>query len=207
MTSPLYDVSTREGFLRRAVEMTDKRIPPRFLGATASHPDVVAWCEAFAGGPGTPRGPAAISGIPEPLPSLLILGPVGTGKTHQAFGAIRTLAARGITIAWHADTAPGLFASLRPREGADSEAEYRKIAAAPLLLLDDLGAAKGSEWTEEILYRLVNDRYEAVLPGLFTSNVPAAQLRDALGARVASRLAEMCQQVVLRGPDRRRADG
>ncbi len=189
MTSPLYDVSTREGFLRRAVEMTDKRIPPRFLAATASHPDVAAWCEAF--------GPDS--------PSLLILGRTGTGKTHQAFGAIRYLAAKGVTVGWHADTAPGLFASLRPREGTDTEGEYRKIAGVPLLLLDDLGAAKSSEWTEEILYRLVNDRYEAMLPGLFTSNIPAGQLRDALGARVASRLAEMCQQVALRGPDRRRA--
>ena len=189
MTAPLYDVSTREGFLRRAVEMTDKRIPPRFRHATATHPDVIAWCEAF--------GPDS--------PSLLILGPTGTGKTFQAFGAIRTLAGKGVTVAWHADTAPGLLASLRPRQDSDSEGDYRKIAAIPLLLLDDLGAAKGSEWTEEILYRLVNDRYEAMLPGLFTSNVPAGQLRDVLGGRVASRLAEMCHQVALRGPDRRRA--
>ena len=95
--------------------------------------------------------------------------------------AIRTLAAKGITTGWHADTAPGLLASLRPREGTDTEAEYRKIAAVPLLLLDDLGTAKASEWTEEILYRLVNDRYTAMLPGLFTSNIPAPQLRGALG--------------------------
>jgi len=189
MSTPpeLYDVSTREGFLRRAVEMTDRRIPPRFRRASASHPDVAAWCESF--------GPDS--------PSLLILGLTGTGKTHQAFGAIRTLAAKGITTGWHADTAPGLLASLRPREGTDTEAEYRKIAAVPLLLLDDLGTAKASEWTEEILYRLVNDRYTAMLPGLFTSNIPAPQLRGALGDRVASRLREMCRQVSLRGLDRR----
>ena len=189
MTSPLYDVSTRDGFLQRAMDMTDRRIPPRFRHAAASHPGIAAWCETFT----------------ETSPSLLILGPVGTGKTHQAFGAIRTLASRGVTVGWHADTAPGLFASLRPRDGIDGEAAYRKIARVPLLLLDDLGAAKDSEWTEEILYRLVNDRYEAMLPGLFTSNVPAGELRTALGARVASRLAEMCQQIVLRGDDRRRA--
>jgi DNA replication protein DnaC len=185
---PLYDVSTREGFLRRATEMTDRRIPPRFLKAAASHPDVAAWCEDF--------GPSSSS--------LLILGPTGTGKSHQAFGAIRTIAAKGVTPGWHAATAPSLFAALRPREGTDSDGEYRKIAAVPLLLLDDLGAAKGSEWTEEILYRLINDRYEAMLPGLFTSNLLPGQLRSVLGDRVASRLAEMCQQVALRGPDRRR---
>jgi DNA replication protein DnaC len=192
MSTPLYDVSKREGFLRRAIEMTDKRIPPRFLAATATDPDVAAWCAEF--GPSSPSSP-----------SLLILGRVGTGKTHQAFGAIRTLAAMGVTVGWHADTAPGLLAGLRPRPDADSEGDYRKIASAPLLLLDDIGAAKASEWTEETLYRLVNDRYEAMLPGLFTSNVPASELRAALGDRIASRLAEMCQRVVLRGSDRRRA--
>lgn len=212
MSTPLYDVSTREGFLRRAVEMTDRRIPPRFRAAIASDPCAVAWCETFdaaAGNGNGPAGPAAAARArnPEPPGSLLILGATGTGKTYQAYGCIRALAARGVTVAWHADTAPGLLAGLRPREGADSEGEYRKIAAVPLLLLDDIGTAKASEWTEEILYRLINDRYEAMLPGLFTSNIPAAELRATLGDRIASRLAEMCQRVVLRGPDRRRTDG
>ena len=42
--------------------------------------------------------------------------------------------------------------------------------------VDDLGAAKPSEWTEEINYRLVNHRYEHMLPTIFTSNVPAREL-------------------------------
>ena len=184
---PLYDVSTREGFLRRAVDLTDKRIPPRFQHATATNPEVSAWCDQFG----------------DDSPSLMIVGPVGTGKTHQAFGAIRSLAARGVTVSWHADTAPSLFASLRPRDGRDGESEYRKIATTDLLLLDDLGAAKGSEWTEETLYRLINDRYEAMLPSLFTSNIPPTELRNVLGNRITSRLAEMCQMVALRGTDRR----
>jgi DNA replication protein DnaC len=187
--APLYDVSTREGFLRRAAEVADRRIPPRFRHATATHSDVTAWCQGFS---------------PE-SPSLLILGPTGSGKTHQAFGAVRSLAARGITVNWEAATAPDMYASMRPREGVDSEGEFARLAAADLLLLDDLGAAKVTEWTEEILYRLVNHRYEAMLPGIFTSNIPAAELRDVIGDRVASRLAEMCRLIPLRGADRRRA--
>lgn len=187
--TPLYDVSTREGFLRRAADITDRRIPPRFRNATANHPDVSAWCEGFS---------------PE-SPSLLILGPTGAGKTYQAYGAIRTLASLGVTVRWEAATAPDLYASLRPREGTDSETELGRLTSAELLLVDDLGAAKVTEWTEEILYRLVNNRYEAMLPGIFTSNVPAAELRGTIGDRVASRLAEMCAHIVLRGADRRRA--
>lgn len=189
--TPLYDVSTREGFLRRATEMTDRRIPPRFRHARATQADVAAWCSAF--------GPSS--------PSLLILGPTGTGKTFQAYGAIRDLAASGITVDWAAVTLPDMFASLRPRDGAGTEAEFGKLAGVALLVLDDLGAAKVSEWTEEVLYRLINHRYEAMLPGIFTSNVPARELRGVLGARVASRLAEMCRQIALRGPDRRRTVG
>lgn len=186
--APLYDVSTRDGYLRRAVAMTDQRIPPRFRDATATHATVTAWRDSFG----------------DDSPSLLILGPTGAGKTHQAYGAIRGLAAAGLTIGWTAATAPDLLASLRPREGYETEAQFARYADAELLMLDDIGAAKVTEWAEEILYRLVNRRYEAKMPGIFTSNVPAAQLREALGERVASRLAEMCLQVVLRGPDRRR---
>jgi DNA replication protein DnaC len=186
--APLYDISTREGYLRRAMDLADRRVPPRFRHATASHPDVAAWRDGFG----------------ESSPSLLIRGPTGTGKTHQAYGVIRDLAAAGVTVEWSAMTGPDMFASLRPREGADTEATFGRLANVALLLLDDIGAAKASEWTEEILFRLINHRYEAMLPGIFTSNVPAGELRDVLGARVASRLAEMCTQVALRGPDRRR---
>lgn len=183
-----YDVSTREGFLQRAVDVTDKRIPPRYRGAIASHPDVTAWCDRFTEGPG----------------SLLIVGKTGVGKTYQAFGALRLLAASGVTVDWAATTAPDLYARLRPRDGSDPEAEFARFAEADLLVLDDLGAAKGSEWTEEITYRLIGHRYDAMTPCLITSNVPADELGKALGDRVASRLTEMCQRVVLRGGDRRR---
>ncbi len=172
----LYDVSTREGFVRRAVETTDRRIPPRYRAATASHPDVAAWCASFG-----PR-----SG------SLLILGRTGTGKTTEAYGAIRVIAAKGSPVEWEAVTEPELYARLRPRDGTDSEGEFRRLAGAALLLLDDLGTAKASEWTGEITYRLIAHRYDAMLPCLITSNVPVRQLREMLGDRIASRLREMC---------------
>ncbi len=184
-----YDVSTREGFLRRAIDVTDRRIPPRFRHAMADDPEVTAWCDSFGDG----------------HRSLLIVGRTGTGKTFQAFGALRYLAANGVSVEWEAVTAPDLYARLRPREGVDTEAEFTRLATTGLLVLDDLGAAKASEWTEEVTYRLVNHRYDAMTPCLLTSNVPVDELRTALGDRVASRLVEMCQRVHLRGSDRRRA--
>src|ERR1035441_8653931 len=158
MSEQIYDVTTREGFLQRTVETTDRRVPQRFRGGTArGNADLTAWCEAFAPG----------------CQSVLILGPTGVGKTYLAYGAIRDLAARGVSVKWLALTAPDMYARLRPRDGIDGEGEFQTIATAEMLLLDDLGAAKATEWTEEVNYRLVNYRYDRGLPMLITSNLPA----------------------------------
>ena len=73
-----------------------------------------------------------------------------------------------------------------------------------LLLLDDLGAAKSSEWVEEITYRLINRRYNLMLPTLITSNLRISDLRAYLGDRVASRLAQMTTRIAFETADRRR---
>ena len=51
-------------------------------------------------------------------------------------------------------------------------------------MLDDLGAVKTSEWIEEVNFRLVNHRYERMLPTLFTSNLLPKDLATLLGERV-----------------------
>ncbi|GAA2730645.1 hypothetical protein GCM10010360_12470 [Streptomyces nogalater] len=183
-----------------ALELADARIPARYRRALAGHPQITAWADeiARAGRPG-PGGPGIAEG-----PSLLIAGPTGTGKTHQAYGAIRTLLARGVRLRWEATTTADLHARLRPRAGHDTERDLQTLARSPLLLLDDFGAARTSEWTEELTYRLINHRYEHMLPTLITTNLPTAELRTTLGDRVASRLAEMTERVILDGPDRRR---
>lgn len=137
-------------------------------------------------------------------PSLMLLGPTGCGKTHAAYAAVEALAYSGITFKWVFTTAADLYAKLRPRPSIDAEQEFNIFARAQLLVLDDLGAAKGSEWVEEVNYRLINHRYERELPTLITSNVPPKDLTAAVGERVASRLVEMAPRVVLKGPDRRR---
>lgn len=175
--------------LNDARESFAQRVPKRY--ATA-HPDATAsaWANAIASHPDDTR-------------SLLVVGPTGTGKTHYGYSVLRAVADTGST-AWRALTAADMYAQLRPRTGRDSEAEFDQLAKTRVLFLDDLGAAKLSEWTEEVTYRLINHRYEQCLPGIFTSNVPPQQMRDALGERVASRLVEMCERVVLRGDDRRK---
>lgn len=178
-----------------------ERVPARYRTAEADHPQVRAWVETTVTAAGRQAGGAmSIAGAR----SLLIVGPTGAGKTYQAYGAIRGLTAAGLRLGWQATTAADLYAALRPQPGGDSERLLAALARCPLLLLDDLGAARASEWTEEITYRLINHRYAQLLPMLITSNVPIGQLRPLLGDRVTSRLAEMTDRVVLQGPDRRR---
>lgn len=198
---PHTDVPAPEPEPVTALELADARIPPRYRHALADHPRVDAWVAEIARA-GRP-GPGGIPGIATG-PSLLIAGPTGTGKTHQAYGAIRALLAAGVRLRWEATTAADLYAAQRPQHGNDPEQQLWPLARSPLLLLDDLGAAKQSQWTEELTYRLVNHRYNHLLPTLVTTNLPVAELRDAVGDRVASRLAEMTERVILTGRDRRR---
>lgn len=183
------------------LELADLRIPPRYRLAVADHPEVTTWVQQVT--LASRRGPGGAPGIAQG-PSLLITGSTGSGKTHQAYGAIRSLLAGGVRLRWIKTTAEELYAAQRPRQGVDGEQEMRALMACPLLIVDDLGAAKATEWTEALTLRLVNHRYEYMLPTIFTTNLPLGEIRAALGDRTASRLAEMCERVILTGPDRRR---
>lgn len=178
--------------------------PPRYRHADATHPDVQAWADRVA-------QDSATAG------SLLLTGTTGTGKTHQAYGALRHIAAAGPrTYEIRAITAADMYGLLRPKGSArGSEEELKRLCRVPLLVLDDLGSAKSSEWVEETTYRLINERYNACLPTLYTSNLPADSTGDdghkhgpdltgALGERIVSRLSQDTAVVAMTGPDRRR---
>ena len=74
---------------------------------------------------------------------------------------------------------------------------------ARLLLMDDLGVEKPSEWVREQLYTLINTRYLEGRPIIATSNTSLAQLEGRIGDRTCSRLSEMCETLHLGGKDRR----
>lgn len=172
--------------------------PYRYRDATATHPEVTAWADRATTDPHTAGG-------------LLLTGPIGTGKTHEAYGALRRIAEAGPDrYEVIATTAPDMYALLRPG-GSDRgpEAELRRLTRVPLLLLDDLGTEKISEFTEEATYRLLNARYNDCRPLIITSNLPTSSttgpdLVDKLGARITSRLGQITTVVPMTGADRRR---
>jgi DNA replication protein DnaC len=82
------------------------------------------------------------------------------------------------------------------------------VLDADLLVLDDLGAEKTSEWVQETLGLVVNTRYNERRPTIFTTNLRNSGDRDdllsmtvQLGERTRSRLLEMCHDVEMDGPD------
>lgn len=184
-----------------AVSRWQTAVPHRYRNATAEHPAVQQWADHAA-------QDLRDAGF------LVLTGSIGTGKTHQAYGALRRIAEHGPhNFQMIATTAPDMYGLLRP-QGSDkgSEHELKRLCRIPLLLLDDLGTEKLSEWTEEATYRIVNYRYNESLPLLITTNLlvragetTAPDLVTRLGERLASRLSQTATVVKLTGPDRRRS--
>lgn len=138
--------------------------------------------------------------------SLMLSGRVGRGKTWLAYGALRAIAEAGCRdAAWAGGTVAQIFTRLRPNSGEHRAIVIRELATIPILLLDDLGAVKDSEWTEEAILDLIDGRVSTLAPVIVTTNATPKELRAAVGDRALSRLAGMCTQYEFpaNAPDRR----
>jgi len=135
-------------------------------------------------------------------PNLVLIGTTGRGKTGLAFGALRALHRMDVTVKW--GTVPDLLAGLRPNDaGEGPDFSLRSLQRTNVLLMDDLGVEKMSEWAAEQLYAIVNARYEAELPTIVTSNLSVDGLEAAVGTRIMSRLLERAVVLPVTGPDLR----
>lgn len=187
-----------------------RQVPNRYAAESLDDPQVLAWATSLFDDPWyldplakTRPGEHGRYGVIGP--SLLLLGPVGVGKTYAAYGLVQWLLDHDLFRDIRVTTAVELYAALRPRPNVDAEEVFETYAHADLLFVDDLGTGKVTEWVEEINYRLIDYRYNRELTTIFTSNVPPKELVERLGDRATSRLSQMCDQVILKGQDRRRA--
>src|SRR5215469_1222797 len=152
---------------------------------------------------------------------LLLTGSIGVGKTHLAVGILQSLVAeRGAT---------GLFYDYRDllkqvqnsynATVRETELEVlRPVFEAEVLVLDELGAAKPTDWVWDTVAHILNTRYNDRRTTIITTNYPNAAplgtepssprgamreetLGDRIGERMRSRLQEMCVVVEMHGED------
>jgi DNA replication protein DnaC len=137
---------------------------------------------------------------------LWLFGDTGTGKTTLAMLISKAALETGKTVAIY--SLPKLLARIRrtydSEPGGDSYLSFfERLTSVDLLHIDDLGAEKRSDWVLEQLYALVNERYEAQRSILITTNLPHPELEEQIGSRTVSRLTQICDEVEVRGEDRR----
>jgi DNA replication protein DnaC len=144
---------------------------------------------------------------------LFLEGQPGVGKTHLAVAVLKQViqatAARGVFYDTR-DLLRIIRSTYDPSIRTTELEVLRPVMQADLLVLDDLGAEKTSEWVEETMNLIVNTRYNERRLTIFTSNyedIPddtdPNSLLFRIGHRMRSRLHEMCEFVIMDGADYR----
>ncbi len=146
---------------------------------------------------------------------LLFVGSCGVGKTHLAVGIIRALIEqKGIPCLFYdfRDLLKEIQNSYNPISNSSELGVLAPVYEAKVLVLDDLGATKPTDWARDTMFQIINNRYNDRKVTIFTTNYldistdqmsKEESLTDRIGVRLRSRLREMCQTVIVEGSDHR----
>jgi DNA replication protein DnaC len=153
---------------------------------------------------------------------LIFVGPPGVGKTHLAAAALSEVIRRYRVRGRFVDFTSLIYQIQSTFDSGNPETKQgvlEPVISAEVLVLDELGAQKPTAWVSEILYLVLNGRYTARRPTLFTTNYPLEGpsgpspldrgaggdlLSSRIPAMLVSRLWEMGRPVVMMGDDFRR---
>lgn len=136
--------------------------------------------------------------------SLLLAGAWGTGKTHLAASICNHLIMAGESDVVFAVT-PKMLAQARLSFKDEYQVNpIKKATEARLLILDDVGAEKVTEWVREQLFLLINERYDHELPTVITTNCDIGELENRIGGASVSRIYGMCKGIIVDGEDYRK---
>ena len=131
---------------------------------------------------------------------LLLWGNTGNGKTYAAACIANQLIDRGV---------PAMITSF-PRilnAGYDKQEIIAQVRYYPLLVIDDLGAERSSEYALETVYTVIDERYKAKKPLIVTTNLTLEEVckpKSMDYQRIYDRVLEMCVPVVFQGQSIRR---
>jgi DNA replication protein DnaC len=151
---------------------------------------------------------------------LMFIGDPGTGKTHLAVAVIKRLIARGFECVFfdYQNLLERIRSGYDPASGSSDREAYRTALDCEVLVLDDLGAHRVTDWVEDTVTSLITFRYNNNKPIITTTNLRDAEAGDAplpggvagdvssryylterIGQRARSRLFEMCRVISTRG--------
>jgi DNA replication protein DnaC len=188
----LAEAEIRAEQIRTRLECFHDRRPARFTAPGEIDPRLLEWAAGFY------RGAKG---------NLVMVGNTGSGKTWSAWRLGEELLQRGYAGRIEIATAYQIKNLATPP--ADT-GQLARLASADLLVLDDVGAVRVSDWDADHLYGLVDERWANERPTVVIANGSAVPepgqtlLATLLGGRVASRIADGVTVVKLTGQDRRR---
>lgn len=138
---------------------------------------------------------------------IFVHGPTGTGKTHFGVAVLSEILSESETGSARFVTVPSLLmeirATFKDSSPCSEEDLIRRFAELDILVLDDLGAEKNTDWAMQTLYLIVDRRYSDMRRTIITSNLALDGIAERVGERIASRVAGMCRIISLEGNDRR----
>lgn len=135
---------------------------------------------------------------------ILFSGDTGVGKTYALF-AVKNMMSNGPNGAIYKNWVE-LLAEHKDLIGkTDTDSLIESLFKGHVLILDDIGAEKATEWSTERLYMIIEKAYRKEHILLIGTNldIKKDQLREVYGDRIVSRLTEMCTLVKMSGEDRR----
>ena len=133
-------------------------------------------------------------------PSLLFTGGPGLGKTFLSACIARAVADNGFSVVY--DTAGKLFSDFEAvKFGGNQQDLTRKYLQCDLLIIDDLGTEMTTQFTQSVLYRVLNDRLLENRPVIVSTNLSDQALRQRYSAPIASRLLGAFEVCLFLGQD------
>lgn len=139
--------------------------------------------------------------------SFVITGPVGVGKTYAACAlAMHCQETKHATrYASQASILRAIRATWGPRAEKSEESVWRELTAPYVLIVDDVGAARGNENDALRISELIDERYNDQKPTVIVTNLVPEKLKAELGDRAYDRICEGGKLVVMSGASRRKA--
>lgn len=151
-----------------------------------------------------------------------VTGPPGVGKTHLLYALAQQEVRNSINHvtsfvkynelrvdiidAYYLSTSE-LMAKIRrtydPLSEKTEDDIIRLCSTAKHLFLDDLGVSANTEWSLDIIYRIINYRWTNELRTVVSSNLSLLQIGDRIGQMIMSRIAGMGEVIELKGKDKR----